>query len=331
MTVTGDARLTHPPLRHGPGGRCPDLVGGVRGPGLGMAVRPGHRAHPDARGGAARHRVRSRGLPARRPRGQGGPARPATASPPSGSSSRSCSTTPTTTRCPRSTWRWTGWSPRTRRPSCSRRRPVPRGTTPVRCWTTRGWATLLDEPRPARRRGLRSRASTATLHPHVGTMVESGEETDRVLAGSGIGLCLDTGHLLIGGGDPVAVASRSPDRVAHVHLKDVAADVADRVRHDGLSYTDGVRAGMYRPLGAGRRRRRRHRHVARGRGLHRLVRPRAGHHPRRRAHGGRLAPGRRSRTSGPASSTCARSRRPSAHRPSREPHTRLAVRRAEPR
>jgi inosose dehydratase len=82
-------------------------------------------------------------------------------------------------------------------------------------------------------------------------MVESGEETDRVLAGSTIGLCLDTGHLLIGGGDPVAVARRHPDRVAHVHLKDVAADVAGRVRHAGLSYTDGVRAGMYRPLGQG--------------------------------------------------------------------------------
>jgi inosose dehydratase len=114
----------------------------------------------------------------------------------------------------------------------------------------RGWATLLDNldrlDVAASARGL-----AATLHPHVGTMVESGEETDRVLAGSTIGLCLDTGHLLIGGGDPVAVARRHPDRVAHVHLKDVAADVAGRVRHAGLRYTDAVRAGMYRPLGQG--------------------------------------------------------------------------------
>jgi inosose dehydratase len=114
----------------------------------------------------------------------------------------------------------------------------------------KGWATLLANldrlDAAASARGLE-----ATLHPHVGTMVESGEETERVLRGSGIGLCLDTGHLLIGGGDPVAVARQSPDRVAHVHLKDVAADVAARVRHEGLSYTDGVRAGMYRPLGAG--------------------------------------------------------------------------------
>ncbi|MEO7234674.1 MAG: TIM barrel protein, partial [Lapillicoccus sp.] len=113
-----------------------------------------------------------------------------------------------------------------------------------------GWDTLLrnldrlDEAAAAR--GLR-----ATLHPHVGTMVESGEETDRVLDGSHVALCLDTGHLLIGGGDPVAVARRAPTRIGHVHLKDVADAVAQRVRSGGLSYTDGVRAGMYQPLGAG--------------------------------------------------------------------------------
>ena len=113
-----------------------------------------------------------------------------------------------------------------------------------------GWATLLanldriDEAAAAR--GL-----TGTLHPHVGTMVESGEETDRVLAGSTIGLCLDTGHLLIGGGDPVAVAGSHPERIAHVHLKDVRLDLAKRVQAGTLSYTDGVSQGMYVPLGEG--------------------------------------------------------------------------------
>ena len=75
-----------------------------------------------------------------------------------------------------------------------------------------------------------ARGLTATLHPHVGTIVESGEETERVLDGSSIGLCLDTGHLLIGGGDPVAVAKSHPDRIAHVHLKDVRLDWARRVQ-----------------------------------------------------------------------------------------------------
>jgi inosose dehydratase len=91
----------------------------------------------------------------------------------------------------------------------------------------------------------------AALHPHVGTLVESGEETGRVLDGSRIGLCLDTGHLVIGGGDPVEVAARRPERVAHVHLKDVRRDLALRVRTGALTYTEAVRRGLYAPLGAG--------------------------------------------------------------------------------
>jgi inosose dehydratase len=112
------------------------------------------------------------------------------------------------------------------------------------------WATLLGNldriDEAAAERGL-----TATLHPHVGTMVESGEETARVLAGSRIGLCLDTGHLLIGGGDPVAVAVSSPERIAHVHLKDVRLDWARRVQSAEATYTEAVAAGMYVPLGEG--------------------------------------------------------------------------------
>jgi inosose dehydratase len=112
------------------------------------------------------------------------------------------------------------------------------------------WATLLANldrlASAAAARGL-----TATLHPHVGTMVESGEETDRVLAGSTIGLCLDTGHLLIGGGDPVRVARENPQRIAHTHLKDVRLDLARAVQSGEKSYTEAVAAGMYVPLGQG--------------------------------------------------------------------------------
>lgn len=113
-----------------------------------------------------------------------------------------------------------------------------------------GWATLLDNldriDAAAAGKGL-----TATLHPHVGTMVESGHEAQRVLAGSRIGLCLDTGHLLIGGGDPVALAAAHPDRIAHVHLKDVRLELARAVQAHETTYTDAVSAGMYVPLGHG--------------------------------------------------------------------------------
>jgi inosose dehydratase len=91
----------------------------------------------------------------------------------------------------------------------------------------------------------------AVLHPHVGTMVETRSEVDRVLDGSNIMLCLDTGHLLIGGTDPLQLAREMPDRIAHAHLKDVDAALAARVQAGELTYSEAVRKGMYTPLGAG--------------------------------------------------------------------------------
>jgi inosose dehydratase len=91
----------------------------------------------------------------------------------------------------------------------------------------------------------------AVLHPHVGTMVETRSDVDRVLAGSQVKLCLDTGHLLIGGTDPLQLAREVPGRIAHAHLKDVDAGLAARVRAGELTYTAAVLRGMYTPLGGG--------------------------------------------------------------------------------
>ena len=96
-----------------------------------------------------------------------------------------------------------------------------------------------------------SRGVIACVHPHVGTMVETGEETERVLAGSRIGLCVDTGHLLVGGADPVALTAAHPDRVVHVHLKDVDATLAGQVIDGSRTFGDAVGSGMFRPLGEG--------------------------------------------------------------------------------
>lgn len=113
-----------------------------------------------------------------------------------------------------------------------------------------GWAVLLANldrlAALAAERGV-----LAVLHPHVGTMVETGPEVQRVLEGSAILLCLDTGHLLIGGTDPLELTRQAPDRIAHTHMKDVDAALAAQVRDGRLTYTEGVRQGMYRPLGKG--------------------------------------------------------------------------------
>ncbi|KMO83883.1 sugar phosphate isomerase/epimerase family protein [Mycolicibacterium chlorophenolicum] len=95
------------------------------------------------------------------------------------------------------------------------------------------------------------RGLVAVLHPHVGTMVENRADVDRVLTGSRIPLCLDTGHLLIGGTDPLQLAREVPERIRHTHLKDVDAALAARVQAGELTYTEAVAAGMYVPLGAG--------------------------------------------------------------------------------
>ncbi|MED7923104.1 TIM barrel protein [Nonomuraea sp. LP-02] len=113
-----------------------------------------------------------------------------------------------------------------------------------------GWRTLLGNLDAIAAEAARE-GRVVTLHPHVGTMVESRQEVDRVLGGSSVALCLDTGHLLIGGTDPLDVVDRAPGRIAHVHLKDVDAALAARVRSGELSYTQAVRAGIYRRLGLG--------------------------------------------------------------------------------
>ena len=113
-----------------------------------------------------------------------------------------------------------------------------------------GWKTLLHNldrlHETAGARGIR-----AVLHPHVGTMIEKGDEVARVLDGSTIPLCLDTGHLLIGGTDPLELARTAANRITHAHLKDVHADYAERVQSGELTYAQAVAQGMYTPLGTG--------------------------------------------------------------------------------
>ena len=64
----------------------------------------------------------------------------------------------------------------------------------------------------------------ASYHPHLTTIVESPDELERLLPRTRIGFCPDTAHLAAGGGDPAELIRRYPDRVRHVHLKDLRQD-----------------------------------------------------------------------------------------------------------
>jgi inosose dehydratase len=89
------------------------------------------------------------------------------------------------------------------------------------------------------------------VHPHWGTAIARPHHIERFLEGTTHPLCLDTGHIALGGADPLEIARKAGPRVHHVHLKDVDGPLAARVRDGSIKYNDAVRDGLFRPLGEG--------------------------------------------------------------------------------
>ena len=113
-----------------------------------------------------------------------------------------------------------------------------------------GWQTLLDNLDNIRE-VCAARGVTACLHPHWGTMVQNADEIDRVLRNSSVGLCLDTGHITCGGGDPVAIVDEFADRIDIVHAKDVRGELTDKLHTGEFTWSQGIKAGMFTPIGEG--------------------------------------------------------------------------------
>ena len=90
-------------------------------------------------------------------------------------------------------------------------------------------------------------------HHHMGTVIETGADVDRLMRGTrtAVHLLLDTGHLTFAGADPVGVARAYRARISHVHTKDVRAQVLADVRRRDLSFLDAVVAGVYTVPGDG--------------------------------------------------------------------------------
>lgn len=84
-------------------------------------------------------------------------------------------------------------------------------------------------------------------HHHMGTIVETEADIDRLMAATGpaTGLLLDTGHCYFGGGDPLRVARRHMARVGHIHAKNVRPAIMHQVRAERLSFLEGVRRGVF--------------------------------------------------------------------------------------
>lgn len=110
--------------------------------------------------------------------------------------------------------------------------------------------------------GLLDRLSVAAppsvrvvFHPHTATWIEAPDEVERLasnLDGTGAGLCLDVGHYLVGGGDPVEAIGRYGSLVTHVHAKDVDPAVLARLRAGEIpGFGDAVRERLFTELGNG--------------------------------------------------------------------------------
>lgn len=113
-----------------------------------------------------------------------------------------------------------------------------------------GWKRFAQHVTEAAGR-CRDRGFEPTFHHHAGTYVEAPDEIERLLELTDVGLCLDSGHLLLGGGDPVQAYSRWGERINHLHVKDARLDVLDRVVKEGLGMEAVWEQGAFCELGRG--------------------------------------------------------------------------------
>jgi inosose dehydratase len=101
-------------------------------------------------------------------------------------------------------------------------------------------------------RHLEKEGLKLAYHHHMGTVIESEDEIDRMMASTGaVGLLLDTGHLTFAGGDPLRALWRHAGRIVHVHCKDVRGDKLAQARRDDLSFLDAVLGDVFAVPGDG--------------------------------------------------------------------------------
>ncbi len=94
----------------------------------------------------------------------------------------------------------------------------------------------------------------AAFHPHTATYIESPEEVAALLEATDpslVKIAFDTGHTIVGGGDPVELARSARDRISHLHLKDVDPKLLARVRSRELSVEAAWDEGLFCPFGEG--------------------------------------------------------------------------------
>lgn len=117
-------------------------------------------------------------------------------------------------------------------------------------WDEAGWSRFAHGVDRLVER-CRRRGYEPTFHPHTATYVEAPWEIERLLECTDVGVCLDTGHLLLGGGDPVAAVRAWGSRINHVHLKDARLDIIEAIVRDAAPVQEIWRRRAFCRLGAG--------------------------------------------------------------------------------
>ncbi len=99
---------------------------------------------------------------------------------------------------------------------------------------------------------LETQGLRMAYHHHMGTVIQSEEEVDRMMGSTQrVGLLLDTGHLTVAGGEPLHALERHAARITHVHCKDVRTDKLERARREDMSFLDSVLGDVFAVPGDG--------------------------------------------------------------------------------
>ena len=116
------------------------------------------------------------------------------------------------------------------------------------------WNTLCDGLNALGRVSLEKYGVALTFHHHMGTVVQTAAETERLMERTDpkyVSLLFDSGHFAYCGEDPVAMVKKYAGRIKHVHLKDIRPEMVERVKKERLSFLEGVRQGAFTIPGDG--------------------------------------------------------------------------------
>ena len=126
--------------------------------------------------------------------------------------------------------------------------------TPEMGLTDAQWQVFADGANRIARAVKEQTGLRTVFHHHCGGYIETPAEVAKLMAltdPSVLGLVLDTGHYMFGGGDPLEPLRLWPERIWHIHFKDFDPDVAERAKAEGWDYFGAVQHGVFCELGKG--------------------------------------------------------------------------------